>query len=142
MNRFRLSLLAFVLLAPFSVHALGPGEPVPLVAQAQKMDRTTLHSSIEQSKFPVPFENLGMAACSFLTRDSVANWNVAGGECKFIKFLNQPKNGRFISTEEPGQFLFQPTRLGKDVIRFLVENTTNGRRAIVSLHIAVVKPEA
>lgn len=122
--------------------ALALALSLPFVARAQTYDRATLHSTIEKSKIPVPFENLGSAACSFLTRENVANWNVSGGECRFVKFLNTPKHGKFIPTDKPGEFAFQPISLGKDVVRFLVESTASGRQAVISLHITVVEPEA
>lgn len=135
-------------LVAFSDFAPGAAPTVAknyLMAQTKvpSFDRATLGSHIELGSHPKEFENLGTAACSFLTREDVANWNVSGGECKFIKFLNQPKHGYFEPVgNKPGDFVFHPKSLGKDVVRFVVENTANGRRAIVSLHITVAEPEA
>lgn len=141
MNHLRFTAVSLVLTLPLTAVALGPESSVALVAPAQKYDRATIGQMVELngSSFQANFAEW---ACSFLTRKHIANWNVSGGECKFIKFLSTPKHGTLTPTDKPGEFAFEPTSLGKEIVRFVVENTVNGKRAIVSLHITIVKPEA
>lgn len=120
----------------------GLSDAHPTQSRVPKYDRATLHGVAELDGYEAGFEDLGQAACRHLVRKNVANWNVSGGECKFVKFLNNPTHGVFLAGSKPGEFRFHPKSLGKDVVRFVVENTVDGRRAIVTWYITVVEPEA
>jgi hypothetical protein len=152
MSLLRFIFVLYLLLPPLQARALDSAEgfsfsssprstPALVVAQAPERDQATIGQLIELDN-PNFRANLGEWACSFLVREKVANWNVSGGGCKFVKFLNTPKHVKFTATGIPGEFAFHPISLGKDVVRFLVENTANGRQAIISLHVTIAEPEA
>lgn len=105
--------------------------------KGQWYDKATIGGDVELSVGNESRINFAKGACSFLVRKEVAGWNELS-PCRVVSILNRPTHGTLMGGGE-GIYIYAPKTLGKDVIRFIVENT-EGKKAIVTLRISVVTP--
>jgi hypothetical protein len=100
-------------------------------------DRATIGMTVDLTPGSQYRWNLAEWACAFLKRKEVANWE-EDYPCSVVSILNRPNRGTLIGVDSDN-YIYTPTKIGKDLIRFVVKNG-RGRTAVVELRLSVESP--